>query len=243
MIRVGLCGFTMAMEDYPLRFPVVEVQQTFYQPPRDETMRGWLAATPKGFEFTLKAWQLVTHPGTSPTYRRTTRPLTAGEREACGFFRNTAIVREGFERSLACARLLGATAMLFQCPASFTPDDANVARLEAFFEGIERPDGLRYLWEPRGPKWVERRARARELAKELDLVYVIDPFVTPPERGDPTYFRLHGITGARHTYSDSELGRLRGMVEGAPDTAYVMFNNLPRVGDAMRFRALASEQP
>src|SRR5688572_1186578 len=75
MVRVGLCGFTMAIEDYPLRFPVVEVQQTFYQPPRDETMRGWLAATPKDFEFTLKAWQLVTHPGASPTYRRTTRPL------------------------------------------------------------------------------------------------------------------------------------------------------------------------
>lgn len=237
-VRVGLCGFTMAIEDYPLRFPVVEVQQTFYQPPRDETMRGWLAATPRGFEYTIKAWQLITHPGSSPTYRRTTRALSARERQECGFFRDTTIVREGMARSLECARILGATAMLFQCPASFTPDDANIARLRTFFARAERPNNIRYLWEPRGPKWVEKRALAQAVARDLDLIHVVDPFVTPPERGAPVYFRLHGISGARHVYSDDELRRLRTMIEGAPSPVYVMFNNLPRVRDAMRFRAL-----
>ena len=38
-VRIGLCGFTMAADDYVREFPVVEVQQTFYEPPRDETMR------------------------------------------------------------------------------------------------------------------------------------------------------------------------------------------------------------
>jgi uncharacterized protein YecE (DUF72 family) len=101
---------------------------------------------------------------------------------------------------------------------------------------------LRYLWEPRGPKWVEARAEAKELADELGLVHVVDPFVTQPTRG-AVCFRLHGITGARHTYSDVELRRLLAMVDEAhaPETgpAYVMFNNLPRVGDALRFLALA----
>jgi uncharacterized protein YecE (DUF72 family) len=228
----------MSIEDYPLRFPVVEVQQTFYQPPRDETMRGWLAATPAGFEFTLKAWQLVTHPGASPTYRRTTRPLSERERADAGFFRDTSIVAEGLARSLECARVLGATAMLFQCPASFVPDDTNIARLRSFFARIERPSNLRYLWEPRGAKWVERRALAHALADELAITHVIDPFVTQPERGRAVYFRLHGTTGARHVYSDAELKTLRTMVEGAPEPAYVMFNNLPRVGDAKRFLTL-----
>jgi hypothetical protein len=28
-VRIGLCGFTMAMEDYALHFPVIKVQNTF----------------------------------------------------------------------------------------------------------------------------------------------------------------------------------------------------------------------
>jgi uncharacterized protein YecE (DUF72 family) len=246
-IRVGLCGFTMAMEDYPLRFPVVEVQQTFYQPPADATMRRWLAVTPPGFEYTLKAWQLVTHAASSSTYRRTKRLLTDGERARCGSFQKSAIVDEGHARSIECARLLGATAMLFQCPASYAPTAENIARMRVYFTRDEhappRIGGrkLRYLWEPRGPKWVEARDEASALASELGLVHVVDPFVTEPARG-PVYFRLHGIGGARHSYTDDELRRLLAMVERAHDPAsgpaYVMFNNLPRVGDAMRFLAL-----
>lgn len=243
MVHVGLCGFTMAMEDYALRFRVVEVQQTFYQPPRDETMGRWLASTPSSLEYTLKAWQLVTHPASSPTYRRTTRALTAEERAGAGYFRDTAIVREGYRRSLECATVLGATAMLFQCPSSFSPEEENIERMRAFFGGIVRPPGLRLLWEPRGARWVAERERARDLAGELGLVHVIDPFVTPPEfdRTGPVYWRLHGIGGARHSYTDAQLARLRDMVAAAADSSdppYVLFNNLPRVGDAGRFAAL-----
>ena len=253
--RVGLCGFTMSMEDYSLYFPVVEIQQTFYQPPRDETLRRWLVSTPRSLEFTMKAWQLVTHPSTSPTFRRTKRPLSPSEREGCGFFQRTPIVDEGYRRSIDCARTLGATAMLFQCPSSFAPDEANVRRMRAFFgpSGSPRPAGLRYLWEPRGSKWVVARDQARALSDELGLVHVIDPFVTPPGPGRriPVYWRLHGIGGARHSYSDEELLRLRAMVEEAHDPAlpeppYVLFNNLPRVRDARRFLALLdapSERP
>jgi uncharacterized protein YecE (DUF72 family) len=92
MIKVGLCGFTIAMADYPLYFPVVEVQQTFYEPPADATMQRRLAATPAGFELTIKAWQLMTHEGN--------------------------------------------------------------------------------LWEPRGPTWSRNASLARDLCRELDLVYV-----------------------------------------------------------------------
>ncbi|MEP6767190.1 MAG: DUF72 domain-containing protein [Acidobacteriota bacterium] len=241
MIRVGLCGFTIPMEDYPLYFRVVEVQQTFYQPPRDETMRRWVEATPAGFEFTLKAWQLVTHPASSPTYRRTRRVLAPRERAGCGFFQDTAIVAEGYRRSIECARVLGATALLFQCPSSFGPDAVSIERLRSFFGRIERPAGLRLLWEPRGAPWVAAREKARALCEELDIVHVIDPFVTPPAR-HPVYWRLHGIRGARHSYRDEELRRLQGMVTAAraapAPPSYVLFNNLPRAGDARRFAAL-----
>ena len=76
-MRIGLCGFTMAMEDYALHFPVVEVQHTFYEPPRNEVMQRWRAVTPPRLEYTMKVWQLVTHSASSPTYRRMKRPLAA----------------------------------------------------------------------------------------------------------------------------------------------------------------------
>jgi uncharacterized protein YecE (DUF72 family) len=234
MVRVGLCGFTMAMEDYALYFPVVEVQHTFYEPPRDELLKRWLRVTPPSLEYTMKVWQLVTHSAGSPTYRRLKRPLAPGAEP--GGFRDSAAVTEGWRRSVHAAEVLSATAMLFQCPASFTPDKENVERMRRFFERIDRPRA-RLLWEPRGAKWVAARALAVALCRELDLVYVVDPFVTPPAPRHPVYWRLHGIGGARHSYNDQELHQLKLMLAAAeaPSPAYVMFNNLPRVGDAKRF--------
>jgi uncharacterized protein YecE (DUF72 family) len=238
-VRVGLCGFTMSMKTYGLHFPVVEVQNTFYDPPPDATLKKWRTVTPPSLEYTIKVWQLVTHPANSPTYRRMKRPLDA--KEEPGFFRRSPAVDEGWQRSLHCASVLSASAMLFQCPASFTPEPDNVARMRSFFERIERPR-LRLLWEPRGPKWVSQRDLALSLCQELDLVHVVDPFVSPPEPGRALYWRLHGITSVRHSYTDEQLRALQRilMEVGPNEPAYVMFNNLPRVADARRFKLLVT---
>ena len=235
MVRVGLCGFTIAIADYPLHFPVVEVQQTFYQPPADGVMKRWVASTPRGFEFTMKAWQLITHEGNSPTYRRMRRALEPAERATCGGFRDSEIVRLAFDRTLACAAILGATAILFQCPARFGPTEENAERMRNFFTRIanpKRPPNVRFLWEPRGPAWSRSAPLAEALADELGLGYVVDPFVDAPPLQASPYFRLHGITGARHVYADAELDRLAAFT---PPDAHVMFNNIPRAGDAERF--------
>jgi uncharacterized protein YecE (DUF72 family) len=234
-IKVGLCGFTMAQARYAAHFPVVEVQQTFYDPPADKLLDRWRAMVPAEFEFTLKAWQLITHLGTSPTYRRLKRALTDRERADAGAFRATEIVDHAWRVSLACAERLRATAMLFQCPASFRPTPEHLANLRGFLGRVARPPGLRLMFEPRGPAWTYELARP--LCDELGLVYVVDPFVTPwrARRGDAvTYLRLHGVTGARHVYDEAELDALGGMLPVDGDV-YVMFNNIPRVADARRF--------
>jgi uncharacterized protein YecE (DUF72 family) len=110
-----------------------------------------------------------------------------------------------------CADILPATAMLFQSPASFTSTLENVERMRRFFERIERPRA-RLLWEPRGPAWVRKRALAVALCRDLHLVHVVDPFVTEPEPDTPVYWRLHGISGPGHSYSDAELWQLRTML-------------------------------
>jgi uncharacterized protein YecE (DUF72 family) len=214
----------------------VEVQQTFYQPPLDGTMRRWRALAPAGFEFTLKAWQLITHDAASPTYRRLRSPLTTVDRRDAGGFRTAPVVLRAWERTVECAAILRATAILFQCPASFRPTDDNIDRMRTFFQTVQRPPGVRMLWEPRGawpPDVVEAQCR------DLDLVHVVDPFVSTTVMPEKTYLRLHGTTGARHVYTDTELEHLAGILPPAPaEPPYVLFNNLPRVNDARRFRAI-----
>src|SRR5918911_676564 len=95
-IKVGCCGFRSARAEYYALLPAVEVQHTFYQPPRLTTLAQWRAEAPPAFEFTLKAWQLITHRASSPTYRRLKRELSAEERDGAGSFRASEIVREAW---------------------------------------------------------------------------------------------------------------------------------------------------
>ena len=234
-VRVGLCGWTVSQSAYVRRFPVVEVQHTFYEPPADAVLTRWRTQVPSSFEFTMKAWQLVTHESNSPTYRRLKQPLPDNARGQVGAFRTTDPVLAGWQRTLECARILQATAVLLQCPRSFRPTVVNVVRLRSFLSQVERPAG-RLLWEPRG-EWPTQLLT--ELCAELNVVHVVDPMHAETVTPEQTYYRLHGTTGSRHVHTDEELHRLRSLIEGRP-SPYVMFNNLPRAGDAERFLALLS---
>ena len=132
----------------------------------------------------------ITHQSTSSTYRRLRRPLDDRARAEAGAFRDNATVDGAWRTTLRCARLLGATAILFQCPASFRATDENVANLRRFFQRIGPTDGVRYLWEPRGP-WPD--ALVAELCRELALTHVVDPI--RPSDGDE---RPHLLSIARH---------------------------------------------
>jgi uncharacterized protein YecE (DUF72 family) len=230
MIKVGLCGFTMAVRDYFETFGVVEVQQTFYEPPAPRTILRWREQAPEGFEFTMKAWQLITHRSSSTTYRRLRTPLERPEE--AGAFQLTPTVMRGWETTLDAARILRATAILFQCPASFRPVPENVENMRRFFTTIERPPGVRLLWEPRGA-WPDDLLAT--ICDELSLVHVVDPFLRSSIHTDLVYWRLHGIGNHYHVYTDAELRDLARRIDPASRETYVMFNNIPRVGDAQRF--------
>ncbi len=229
MIKVGCCGFPKAKKEYYTRFPVVEVQQTFYHPPRVGTCEKWRAQAPPRFEFTLKAWQLITHAPTSPTYRRLRMEIDKPDRY--GFFRPTDELLAAWERTKEIAQALGAQIVLFQCPASFTPTEEHIADMRAFFHLIER-DGLLFAWEPRG-EWEDEQIKG--LCQELDLTHGVDPFQRPPVYGEIAYFRLHGIGGYRYRYTDEDLLQLllwcRRYEEG-----YCLFNNISMFEDALRMK-------
>lgn len=231
-IRVGTCGFGRTRPaDVFLHLDAIEIQHTFYQPPDLKTLEKWRNEAPDDFEFTVKAWQLITHEASSPTYRRLKRPLTEKEAEETGFFKPTTIVHEGLATTLVCARVLRAKTVLFQCPARFTPVSENILNLKRFFSEIDRGD-LNFVWEPRG-KWDDRLIK--ELCDELDLWHVVDPFKQRPVTSDRSYFRLHGIRGWRYQYEDDELNDLTSLL-AAGEPSYVFFNNLKMFDDARRFR-------
>ena len=89
--------------------------------------------------------------------------------------------------TLRAARLLRATAVLFQCPASFRATDENAQWMRGFFSAIGSTEGLRYLWEPRG---VWPHSLVSQLCSELSLVHVVDPFVNSTVTRGYTYYRL-----------------------------------------------------
>lgn len=60
-LHVGTCGFAEAQDDLFRDFSILEVQKTFYQPPKVETAQRWRRKAPSDFVFTMKAWQLITH--------------------------------------------------------------------------------------------------------------------------------------------------------------------------------------
>lgn len=189
MLKLGMCGFTIAAAAYYRRFRVVEVQQTFYDPPPIATLMRWRAEAPPDFEFTMKAWQVITHFGSSTTYRRLRSSFPDHARAEAGGFRLNDTVFAAWLTTLECAHLLRATAILFQCPASFRPTTDNVDAMRDFFLHVDRPSGVRFLWEPRG-EWPDDMVLA--LCRELRLIHAVDPFIRPTLTPEVIYWRLHG---------------------------------------------------
>ncbi len=233
-LKIGTCGFRLNKEEYAQRLSTVEIQHTFYQPPQIKTLERWHGSVPTDFEFTLKAWQLITHESTSPTFKRLRRKLTEKELTDAGAFKWTPIVREAWDITRACAKALQSRTVLFQCPAKFEPTKQNIKNLEKFFNKIER-DGLNFCWEPRGD-WPDDTIRG--LCESLDLWHTVDPFSRATVTPDRCYFRLHGRVRWRYEYEESELEELVTMIP-REKLAYVFFNNITMTKDAETFEALS----
>lgn len=244
-VQTGTCGFGVSKSKYAELFSCVEVQHTFYQPPAIPTLERWRAEMPGEFEFTLKAWQLITHDARSPTHRRLKRKLTEVEKKAAGYFKPTALVKEAWDVTLACAKALRAKTILFQCPVSFKPIQENISNLNQFFTSLgpaKKRDQLNFCWEPRGD-WDSELVK--DICEAHDLCHVVDPFVRQSVTPEICYFRLHGRNGWRYKYEEGELRELAAMVPralGSSKHGYVFFNNVRMKEDALKFQDILQQQ-
>ena len=233
-ILVGVCGFPSRPEELEKVLDAVEVQKTFYNPPRVENAGRWRRRAPD-LTFTVKAWQLITHPASSPTYRKLPKTFRESlDPSEVGFFRPTRRVMEALEKTMEIARALDARVVVFQTPASFRQKEENLRNMFAFFRNADRERRI-FGWEPRGD-W--NPEVVRRVCEELDLVHIVDPFKGEHLHGGIAYFRLHGIGGYRYKYSEEELRSLAQKVWGIGKDSYVMFNNTEMLDDAIRFRKI-----
>ncbi|RMD95648.1 MAG: DUF72 domain-containing protein, partial [Calditrichaeota bacterium] len=114
MLKIGCCGFSRSMDAYFRRFSLVEIQKTFYKLPEPETAARWREKAPPDFEFTLKAWQGITHLASSPTYRKAKLHLSEEQKKSLGHFRPTEAVWQAWEQTAEIARLLDARIVVLQ---------------------------------------------------------------------------------------------------------------------------------
>jgi uncharacterized protein YecE (DUF72 family) len=207
------------MKRYFENYRLVELNSTFYEYPKLETVEGWREKAPGDFEFTVKAHQDISH-------------------KAKMKLDETCI--KAFEKMKEICRTLNAKILLIQTPGSFRPDKLGEA--EKFFANINRED-LTLVWETRGLEWEKPEVveRLRQVLSRLNVVHVTDPFrVLPAYTGQIAYFRLHGLGEEPYyyQYTDEELRRLSEIAknfEAEGKTVYVLFNNLSMFEDGLRF--------
>jgi uncharacterized protein YecE (DUF72 family) len=235
-IFVGCCGFPINKKKYFEQFKVVELQSTFYEiPAKLETVKKWKEKAPRDFEFTLKAFQVITHEISSPTYKRLKEKF--GNPKNYGFFKNKKEVFDAWEMTREVAKVLDSKIILFQCPSSFRPEKENIENLKNFFKKIREKNFI-FVWEPRG-NWPEDLIKG--ICKELNLVHCTDPFKQKSIFGKINYFRLHGKPGynLRYEYTEKDLKELLKFCDKKEN--YVLFNNLNMFEDAQKFQKLCQK--
>ena len=220
-IRIGCSGWNYAhwreriypkgmsprlwLAHYASLFDTVEVNNTFYRLPNRSAVAGWVAQSPPGFLFAVKASRYLTHvkrltdlgPGVARFYERI-EPLTESPK-------------------------LGP--ILWQLPATFRRDDHRLA------DALARLPPGRHGFEFRHESWFVDEVYA--LLCERNAALVIGdhrerPFQTYELTTDWTFVRFHyGTYGRDGNYSDRELEQWATCFEdwSRRIDVYAYFNN------------------
>lgn len=160
-----------AIARYSRVLPAVEINSTFYRPHREATFERWAASVPRGFRFSVKIPQAITHE----------QRLVGSGRELEAFLGSI----EPIGSRLGC--------LLAQLPPSLA-FDARQAR--AFFKVLRKRSPHNVALEPRHASWFT--SKADQVMKDFRIARVAaDP---PRAQGDGApggweglaYYRLHG---------------------------------------------------
>ncbi|MEU9802954.1 DUF72 domain-containing protein [Streptomyces sp. NPDC051000] len=239
------------LRHYATRFPVVEVDSTYYGMPSLRNSMLWAQRTPPGFRFDVKAFSLLTgHPTRAAALPADLRPPgdPTRVRADAGLLRE---VWQRFSSALEPLRTSGRLGtLLFQFPPWLAPGPRAEQLVEEY---TGRAEGWPVAVEFRHPGWwkAEQQAATARLLGSLGTAAVaVDtaqglpasvPPVTAVTAPQLAVVRFHGrsttwgstapgskVENYRHTYTEAELApwasRVREM-SGQADSVHVLFNN------------------
>jgi uncharacterized protein YecE (DUF72 family) len=190
---------------YATLFDTVEVNSTFYRLAKPDAVARWVAETPDGFVFTVKASRYLTH----------MKRLTDMERGVERLYAGIAPLVESPK--------LGP--VLWQLPERFRRDDDRLAF------ALERLPPGRHCFEFRHPSWFCSDVYGLLHTYGVALATGDDarrPLPHAPLTTDWTLLRFHyGARGRRGNYSDAELREWAARIADLRTDAavYAYFNN------------------
>lgn len=188
------------LNHYASRLNCVEINYTFRRLPSASTLQGWVAATPPGFVFAVKANQRITH---------IARLKNAGEATEL-FFRMIDPLRT--------SRRLGP--VLFQLPPNLKCD---VQLLRDYLALL--PEGMRYAFEFRNESWLTEPVYDELRVRNISLCVAESERLEVPEviTADFVYYRLR-----KPDYTEADVdafaARAKELLAGGRDL-YLMFKH------------------
>jgi uncharacterized protein YecE (DUF72 family) len=202
-------------------FPTVEVNNTFYQLPKEETFVAWREASADGFLVTVKASRYITHLRRLRDCRDPVRLL--------------------WSRCRRLGKKLGP--VLFQLPPNFK---ADVDLLRGFLRLL--PKSMRPAFEFRHPSWENEETHRALDEAGCALVLADRPRARLPNvvTGGWSYIRFHQGSLVGPGYSRAKLRRWADRIADMPSRdTFVYFNNDTggaAVRDAMTLRELLRDR-
>ncbi len=236
---------------YAERFPLVEVDSTYYTPPNERNSNLWVQRTPSEFTFNIKAFSLLTqHPTKVSALYKDLRPEGESAKNLYLKDLDSVVVDDVWGRFLSALEPLHAAgklgAVLFQFPQWFPIGRRNKAYL---LEVKERAQPYRICIEFRNKTWLseDNRAETLDFLTSYGLPYVVVDMPqghtssVPPivaATSDLAVVRFHGHSDKwtsrdiyerfGYHYSDAELAewapKLRELAGQAKET-HVLMNN------------------
>lgn len=216
------------LEHFSHRLPAVEINNTFYMLPKEETFTGWRRRSAEGFIFAVKASRYITH------------------------IRRLRDCREPLRLLWSRCRLLGDKLgpVLFQLPPNLR---AEPERLREFLRLL--PKAISAAFEFRHPSWETDEVHEALDQEGCALVLGDRPGARVPRvvTGGWSYVRFHQGRATGPGYSQDKLRRWATRLAEAPSRAtWVFFNNDQRgaalkdavsLSDLLRARGVAVRGP
>ncbi len=248
VVYVGTCGNKVSLDRYAKLFNALEINATFYRFPKEDSVQRWQETFSKRRDFLLsvKAFQGLTHPTNSPTWRRSglSKEEVESLRDQVGCLKLTDVTMEFLYETLKLCSRINASVVLLQLPKAC---ERNENAIVEFFDALREASCItsRFALEIR---WSHPEL-LRALYEEYGVVPAFDPFLFEEflsvlDGVDFVYFRLHGaLKGGKVSYdkdyTEEELARLKEIVVSLDAKAVaVFFNNKNMHKNALTFREM-----